>query len=262
MRKGKTMSDLVTQKSKWWSKKDVQLTAVLTVIFSVMVGWGGTAFHTYFMPDPASETMAEVIKLIRIFTWVASPVVGLVGAMAVVALRTKSHYGDNPPPDVEIAVRNSPRIGALWIVVSSLLCLFAVITGLVVLQEDSKAILEDTAIEVNVTGQQWVWNFDYENGARSNVLYLPVDKPVIFNISSVDVKHSFWIVQMGVKMDANPGYTTQVAVTPNKLGVFDIRCAELCGLLHAYMQNKVHVVSQAEYDQWLKDQAAFEGAGA
>ena len=247
---------------KWWSKKDVKHTAVLTVIFTVIVGFLGTWFHTYFMPAPASETMSEVIKLIRVFTWAASPVVGLVGAMAVVTLRTKGHYGDNPPPDAENAVRNSPRIGALWIVVSSILCLFAVITGLVVLQEDSKAILKDKSIQIHVTGQQWVWNFDYTNGARSNVLYLPVDKPVVFNITSVDVKHSFWIVQMGIKMDANPGYTTQVAVTPNKIGIFDIRCAELCGLLHAYMQNKVHVVSQANYDQWLKDQAAFEGASA
>ena len=254
------MSDQLTQKIKWWSKKDVQLTAVLTVVFSAIVGFVGTGFHRFFMPEPASETMAEVIQLITIFTWVASPVVGLVGAMAVVTLRTKGHYGDNPPPDVEHSVRNSPRIGALWIVVSSLLCLFAVITGLVVLQEDSKAIMEDTAIEVNVTGQQWVWNFDYENGARSNVLYLPVDKPVIFNITSVDVKHSFWIVQMGIKMDANPGYITETAVTPNKIGVFDIRCAELCGLLHAYMQTKVHVVSQADYDAWLKNSATLEGA--
>jgi len=259
------MSNLVTHQSnqgKWWSKKDVKLTAVLTVIFSAIVGFVGTTFHTYFMPNPASETMAEVIRLIRVFTWVASPVVGLVGAVCVVSLMTKGHYGDAPPPDTEHSIRNSPRIGALWIVISSLLCLFAVITGLVVLQEDSKAILKDKAIQVNVTGQQWVWNFDYTNGARSNVLYLPVDKPVVFNITSKDVKHSFWIVQMGIKMDANPGYTTQTAVTPNKIGVFDIRCAELCGLLHAYMQNKVHVVSQADYDQWLKDQAAFEGAGA
>jgi cytochrome c oxidase subunit 2 len=259
------MSDQLIQQpnqSKWWKKKDVKLTAFLTVVFSAIVGVVGTTFHTYFMPEPASETMAEVIRLIRVFTWAASPVVGIVGAMSVVALLTKSHYGDNPPPEAEHSIRNSPRAGALWVVISSILCLFAVITGLVVLQEDSKAILEDTAIEVNVTGQQWVWNFDYANGARSNVLYLPVDKPVIFNITSVDVKHSFWVVQMGIKMDANPGYTTQVAVTPNKIGVFDIRCAELCGLLHAYMQNKVHVVSQAEYDQWLKDQAAFEGAGA
>lgn len=256
------MSDQLTQKSKWWSKKDVKLTAFLTVIFTAIVGFVGTGFHTFFMPDPASESMAEVIRLIRVFTWAAAPVVGIVGAMAVVSLMTKSHYGDNPPPDTEHSIRNSPRAGALWVVVSSVLCLFAVVTGLVVLQEDSKAILKDKAIQVNVTGQQWVWNFDYANGARSNVLYLPVDKPVVFNITSKDVKHSFWIVQMGIKMDANPGYVTQSAVTPNKIGVFDIRCAELCGLLHAYMQNKVHVVSQAEYDQWLKVQAAFEGAGA
>ena len=262
MRKEKSMSDQLTQKSKWWSKKDVKLTIFLTIIFSAIVGFVGTWFHTHFMPAPASETMAEVIKLIRVFTWAASPVVGIVGAMAVVSLMTKSHYGDNPPPDAEHSIRNSPRAGALWVVISSVLCLFAVITGLVVLQEDSKAILDDQAIEVKVTGQQWLWNFDYENGARSNVLYLPVDKPAIFNITSVDVKHSFWVVDMGIKMDANPGYVTQVAVTPNKIGVFDIRCAELCGLLHAYMQNKVHVVSQAEYDQWLKDQAAFEGASA
>jgi cytochrome c oxidase subunit 2 len=81
-----------------------------------------------------------------------------------------------------------------------------------------------------------------------------VGKPVVFHISSKDVKHSFWIVQMGVKMDANPGYTTELAVTPNKIGVFDVRCAELCGLLHAYMQNQVHVVSKADYDAWLISQ--------
>jgi cytochrome c oxidase subunit 2 len=63
---------------------------------------------------------------------------------------------------------------------------------------------------------------------------------------------------MGIKMDANPGYTTDAAVTPNKIGVFDVRCAELCGLLHAYMQTKVHVVSQADYEAWLSNHAAIE----
>jgi cytochrome c oxidase subunit 2 len=82
--------------------------------------------------------------------------------------------------------------------------------------------------------------------------------PVIFHITSKDVKHSFWIVEMGIKMDANPGYTTETAVTPNKIGVFNVRCAELCGLLHAYMQNKVHVVSKADYEKWLADRSALE----
>ena len=59
------MSDQLMRKSKWWSKKDVKLTAVLAVIITVIVGFVGTWFHTYFMPDPASESMAEVIKLIR-----------------------------------------------------------------------------------------------------------------------------------------------------------------------------------------------------
>ena len=85
MRKENSMSDQLMQKSKWWKKKDVKLTAFLTVVFSLIVGFVGTWFHTHFMPAPASETMAEVIRLIRIFTWVASPVVGIVGAMAVVS---------------------------------------------------------------------------------------------------------------------------------------------------------------------------------
>jgi cytochrome c oxidase subunit 2 len=85
-------------------------------------------------------------------------------------------------------------------------------------------------------------------------LHLPVDQPVLFHVTSKDVKHSFWVVQMGVKIDANPGYVTETAVTPNKIGTFDIRCAELCGLLHAYMQNKVIVESKADYEKWLASQ--------
>jgi cytochrome c oxidase subunit 2 len=59
---------------------------------------------------------------------------------------------------------------------------------------------------------------------------------------------------MGIKVDANPGVFTETAVTPNKIGVFDIRCAELCGLLHAYMQNKVVVESRDDYEKWLASQ--------
>ena len=88
----------------------------------------------------------------------------------------------------------------------------------------------------------------------SEVLHLPVDRPVVFHVTSKDVKHSFWIVQLGVKVDANPGVFTETAVTPNKVGIFDIRCAELCGLLHAYMQNKVIVESKEDFDKWIASQ--------
>jgi len=256
------MSDVMdpqsTQSPQWWKKPDVKKTFILWVILTPLIGYFGTLFHTHYIEAPASETMSGVIDLIRTFTWAASPVAGLVAAMCVTVLTAQRHYGDNPPQEADHQISNSPRANAIWIVVSALLCLFALIGGMIVLQKDSEAVLESTAIQMKVTGQQWAWNFDYPNGARSEDLYLPVNKPVVFHVTSVDVKHSFWIVQMGIKVDANPGYTTETAVTPNKIGVFDLRCAELCGLLHAYMQNKVYVVSQADYDAWVAKQAEME----
>jgi len=253
------MSNLMVPKApQWWKKPDVKKTAILWVICTLVIGYVGVEFHVRNMVRPASETMSGIISLMRIFTWAAAPVAGLVGAMCITVLTSKRHYGDMPPPEADHEIRNSPRATALWVTVSGMLCIFALIGGLIVLQKDNAAILENNAIEINVTGQQWVWNFDYTNGARSEDLYLPVNKPVVFHITSVDVKHSFWVVQMGIKMDANPGYTTEAAVTPDKIGIFDVRCAELCGLLHSYMQTKVHVVSQADYDAWLNIHAQIE----
>ena len=256
------MTNLMTPKSpQWWKKDDVKKTFILWILCTAVIGYVGVEFHVRNMVDPASETMSGVISLMRVFTWAAAPVAGLVSAICLTVLTSKRHYGDNPPAEADHEIRNSPKTAAVWVVVSGIMCLFALVAGLIVLQHDNEAVLDSQAIQVNVTGQQWVWNFDYANGARSEDLYLPVDKPVVFHITSVDVKHSFWVVQMGIKMDANPGYTTETAVTPNKIGVFDVRCAELCGLLHAYMQTKVHVVSQADYDAWLSAHAATE-AGA
>ena len=80
---------------------------------------------------------------------------------------------------------------------------------------------------------------------ESDQLYLPVDRPVVFHVTSKDVIHSFWVVQMGIKVDANPGETTRPAsVTPTGWARFDVRCAELCGLLHADMETAAHVVSK------------------
>jgi cytochrome c oxidase subunit 2 len=192
----------------------------------------------------------------RIFTWAASPVAAFVAAMAIVSLLGKRHHGSTPPPDSEDVIETSPKSIAVWMVSSALLCLFALVVGMIAIQKDNASLLDAEAIHVNVTGQQWVWNFDYpgDGGVRSQVLHLPVDQPVVFHVTSKDVKHSFWLVQLGVKIDANPGVYTETAVTPNKIGTFDVRCAELCGLLHAYMQNKVIVQSKEDYEKWLASQ--------
>jgi cytochrome c oxidase subunit 2 len=247
------MSDLQTKKPQWWKSKDVKITAALWVVLSVLIGVISGIVNSRPMGQPASETMANTIHIMKLFTWVSAPVAGLVAAIAIKALMQKMHFGDNPPAEADHQISDSPKATALWLIVSALLCLFALVFGMVVFQRDNNTLLDVHATDVNVTGQQWAWNFDYiDNGKfQSEDLYLPVNKPVHFHVTSLDVVHSFWIVQMGIKVDANPGYITETAVTPTKIGVYDLRCAELCGLLHAYMQKKVHVVSQQDYNNWV-----------
>ena len=108
---------------------------------------------------------------------------------------------------------------------------------------------------VNVTGQQWVWTFQYPDNQNVSTptLVVPLGRPVYFNVTSKDVVHNFWVVELGVKIDANPGAVTNTGVTPNKLGTFNVRCAELCGLHHAYMETTVQVVTPEQFDSWVRE---------
>lgn len=243
-------------KSKWWEKADIRKAVILSVVLTPIIGYLASEVQVRLMGPPASQVMKTTENLMYIFTWAAAPVMAIVFAIAIISLTNKVHYGDNPPEDADHEIRNSAKANIVWVTSSAILCLFAVVGGMIVLQHDNESILDDSAINVNVTGQQWLWNYDYPDtkGVRSQELHLVVNKPVVFHVTSMDVKHSFWIVELGTKVDANPGVMTEVAVTPNKLGVFKVRCAELCGLLHSYMQNKVYVQTQEDYDAWLATQ--------
>jgi cytochrome c oxidase subunit 2 len=73
-------------------------------------------------------------------------------------------------------------------------------------------------------------------------------------VTSYDVIHSFWVPSMGIKVDANPGMTTSTSTTPDRLGTYTVRCAELCGLLHADMETEAKVVSTDDFDSWVAGQ--------
>jgi cytochrome c oxidase subunit 2 len=173
-------------------------------------------------------------------------------------------HGEEPPMQESPAIRTNGTAVILWITATSLLAGFLVIWGMMELATITANSYGSTApnqqpknvkpIDINVTGAQWVWNFQYpdQRGIQSDTLVVPVDTPLYFNVTSVDVIHSFWVVELGIKIDANPGAVTNTGVTPNKLGTFNIRCAELCGMHHAYMQTKIQVVSQAEFENWVR----------
>ena len=90
-----------------------------------------------------------------------------------------------------------------------------------------------------------------------NQMNLPIDKPVIVYLSSQDVIHSMGIAEMRVKQDAVPGIQVPVWWVPNELGQFEVNCSQLCGLGHYRMRGFVTIMTQADYDAWLVEEASF-----
>lgn len=110
------------------------------------------------------------------------------------------------------------------------------------------------AMVVEVTGFQWAWRFEYPAyGVITDQMYVPVGKQVLLQMTSNDVIHSFWVPEFRVKEDVVPGRITELRITPTLEGQYKVRCAELCGTSHAYMENPVVIVSQEEFDAWAAE---------
>ena len=110
-------------------------------------------------------------------------------------------------------------------------------------------------LEITVSGQQYIWRYQYPNGAVSfQQMVVPVDTTVVLSIKANDVAHSWWIPKLGGKMDALPGYTNKTWFKATDTGTFTGQCAELCGSGHAVMSAKVTVVEAQQYQTWVDDQ--------
>jgi cytochrome c oxidase subunit 2 len=121
--------------------------------------------------------------------------------------------------------------------------------------EDSKK----GEMTVNVTARQFAFEFSYPDAGKpvvSSELYLPINKPVVFKLRSIDVIHSFFVPNFSEKLDAVPGIVTTLRVTPTALGVYPVECTELCGAGHSLMRTSAHVVSATAFATWLHAQPA------
>jgi cytochrome c oxidase subunit II len=120
------------------------------------------------------------------------------------------------------------------------------------------------ALPIQVIGQQWDWTFRYPTygGFESADVVLPNHVLVAFHVTSLDVTHSFWAYQLGVKADAVPGVDNIAYVNPQQVGTFQIRCAELCGLWHGHMAKKGRVVSSGDFQTWVAQEQKAEAPGS
>jgi cytochrome c oxidase subunit II len=159
---------------------------------------------------------------------------------------------DGPP------IHGNTRLEVVWTAVPAILIVSLCTYAYTVLRsnEDSKK----GEMTVNVTTRQFAFEFSYpEAGGKqvvSPILYLPIHQPVVFKLRSLDVIHSFFVPSFSEKLDAVPGITTTVRVTPSALGTYPVECTELCGAGHSLMRSSVQVTTEAAFQRWLRSQPA------
>jgi cytochrome c oxidase subunit 2 len=108
------------------------------------------------------------------------------------------------------------------------------------------------ALTIKVIGHQWWWEFQYVDDGivTASDMVIPIGKPVIVEITSVDVIHSFWVPMLAGKMDAIPGRTNKMYLEAEREGIYSAQCAEFCGIEHALMRFDVVALSPGGYDKW------------
>jgi cytochrome c oxidase subunit II len=164
------------------------------------------------------------------------------------------------------AIRGDARLQTTWLIVTSVLVLSLAAYGTARLWADNGAgsgsgptpltAPKGPKLPVQVIAQQWAFTYRYPTygGVETTHLELPVDQTVELHVTSIDVVHSFWAYQLGVKADANPGVDNVAFVKPTKEETFEVHCAELCGIWHGYMFDHGHVVSKAAFETWIHQQ--------
>lgn len=233
----------------------------------IAVGIGiALSYVIHWFPVQASAQAKRTDTLYHVLVIASIPIFVLVVGTILFSvyhfrMRPGQELEDGPP------IHGNTRLEVVWTAIPALLLLALVAYSFVVLRDNEKApAAGQPQIEVDVTGQQFAWSYSYPHsvtgGAPLNTtqLYVPDDESVYFAIHSKDVIHAFWIPAFRLQIDAVPGITTHYRATPDRLGSYPVVCNLLCGVGHGLMRSRIHVVTPAAFQQWIKKQTSAPGA--
>jgi cytochrome c oxidase subunit II len=227
--------------------------AFVLVVVAALAGAGVAAASSggFAPPSPASPN-AESTRTAYLVILAFTSAIFLVVETLLVVFIVKYRRGSRPRTADGAQVHGHTRLELIWTVIPVLILLAI---GLVVFHELPRiddAPAATNPIHITVEGHQFYWQFDYPNGARSiNDLHAPVNQVVDLDIVSPDVIHSWWIPELGGKIQAIPGRTNTLWFEATRTGTFTGQCAELCGVFHAAMTASVVVTDDAGYRQFI-----------
>ncbi|HMO16908.1 MAG TPA: cytochrome c oxidase subunit II [Oligoflexia bacterium] len=217
-----------------------------------MIDWFIGLFD--YMPEQASSWAADVDFINNFITIVS--VFCIVG-ITLVMLYFAWKYRRKSENQQVAYITHNVTLETLWTVIPTLVVIFTFYYGFIVYYEMRTPPVG--AMEINVQGYSWGWDFQYANGKRtSGDLVVPVGEPVKLVMTSRDVIHSFFIPAMRVKEDVYQGNYSYLWFNPTKMGEYHIFCTEYCGTGHSQMGRKLKVVSKEEFQDFLNDRNAVE----
>lgn len=210
--------------------------------------------------EPKGPIARTIDNLVNPVFLVAGVVFVLVEGGMLVLLRKFRRRQDDDDSELPPQVHGNLRLEWGWTVVPFLILVgVAVPTVMTVFAIDAKA--DDATMTVQVTGQQWWWEFRYDTNndnkpdiITANDLVVPAGETIRLEIRSNDVIHSFWIPALNGKKDAVPGRVQELTVEADDPGTFVGQCTEFCGLSHAYMRQRLVALSRSDFDSWAANQ--------
>lgn len=252
------------------------LIAIVTVVLFVS--------HRWWFPEDISVHGAGMhAQFNRTFA-----VVGIVFVLAQMGLGYLIfRYGDRKGASA-VYTHGNTKLETFWTVATAVVFIGLAILGQRVWAQLHFREAPPDAINIEVTGQQFAWNFRYpgpdgkfgrtspehiddsagnplgiddsDQAGRDDIvtstIAIPVNRPIKLTLRSKDVIHSFFVPVLRIKQDAVPGMAVSIHFQAKKTGRYEVACAELCGLGHYKMKTYIEVLSEDDFNKWLKERAA------
>ncbi len=239
---------------------------VLLALISTSALAGCAGSPSLFLP--ASPNATTIYNLTVIVFLIAAGVFIIVEALLFWSV---IRFSRNKTPGEPKQIEGNTTFEILWTAAPAIVLLIVFVVSLQALfplsgQPSTRTASNSTTlnvaaadtVHVRVIGHQWWWEFQYPdfNIVTANELHLPVNSTVSVDVESVDVIHSFWVPQLGGKIDVIPGHVNHTWFQPNQLGTFHGQCAEFCGTEHADMRFNVVVEAKDQFQVWVQNQQA------
>lgn len=246
--------------------------AAAVTLFGVP-SFADAGIHPYQLgfQEAVSPVAERIHEFHNMMLWIISGITLFVLVLLVIVI-VRFNERANPTPST--TTHNVP-LEIVWTVVPVLILIIVAVPSLKLLYFTDR--VENPELVVNVTGNQWNWDFEYPDYeglsyksimipskdidtskgqvrllSADNPMVIPVDTTVQFVVTASDVLHSFAVPAFGIKVDAVPGRTNETWTRVTKTGTYYGQCSELCGKDHAFMPIEVRVVPKEDFAAWAE----------